>query len=116
MGTTEAPKIIPVQLGSYSADAKLGKASGMSPDSLNMRFDVFGNLLSVLGNTAYNPNQCAGGYTLGGDAFQYIRKDGTFDVVLSRVRAESKIYQATAVGALQTNIINTSAGGWNSGN
>ena len=93
MGTTEDKNIIPVPLGSYSPDAKLGKCGNFSPDSMNMRFDPFGNLFSVLGNSAYNTLQVGGPYGLGGDAFQYVRKDGTFDVVLSRIFAEGKFYQ-----------------------
>ena len=65
MGKDNA-EIKPITLGGYSADAVLGKASGLSPNMANIRFDLFQGINSILGNTAYNPTQCPGSYNLGG--------------------------------------------------
>lgn len=110
MGSSENISIVPVQFGGYSADAIIGKVSGFSPDSMNVRYDLFGGIESILGNSAFNTNQTGGAYGLGGDIFQYIRKDGTFDVVLSRQKAESKMYKVGGRVTVSTNTINTTAG------
>ena len=114
MGSSDNVSLKPVTFGSYSADGVLGKIEGMSSDSMNIRYDLFGGIESILGNTAFNANACGGAYNLGGDIFQYIRKNGSFDVILGRQKAEGKMYKVPAATTRYANTINTTAG-WNAG-